>query len=200
MAFVALSRIQRGLGSIVLIGALAASPLLRAECAPAPKALPFTAPGLDAHFDDNGTLFVRDGDQESYFFGIGPPSASIPQEPPCIQSVQERDGAYFVVFTDQRWSNGVASSSQCGGGTESEVQWLRIVDQKIVARRKGLFESCHRNREGRFAWDGTTLRVSATGLSKESEFDDPVWRDIAWTFDAKQPQKGLIERIGEPHP
>ena len=190
--------IVRLMGLLALIGAAAASPRLWAACEQASKPLPFTDPFLGAGFDADGALFVDQDGSRFLFAATSPPLDQAPEEP-CVLTVQKRDGAVFIVVVVHRWSNGVPSGSQCGGGVNSDVLWLRIVDAWIVSERKERFVDCHLNRDGGFAWDGTKLRVTTNDWLRETTATDkPSWRDIVWTFDASEPQKGLIERVGRP--
>jgi len=127
----------------------------------------------------------------------------VPPDPPCVHSVEKRDGEFFVVVTTHEWSRGSPMPrGECGAGEESYVKWLHIVNGKVKESFDGLYESCLKNRDGSVVgWNGPLFVVTT-----DAELPDKVqanakdiWSTITFTFDAHHPEQGLKEEDGPPH-
>lgn len=99
-----------------------------------------------------------------------------------VHSVQKRRGEYFIVVSIRATSDR-PPDGYCGAGTETNVQWLRLREGKVVDWKKILIDSCLFDRDGRVTgWRGTLFTFWTRGPEEDTTH---------YVFDAAHPMNGL---------
>jgi hypothetical protein len=160
-------------------------------------AIPGDGGAQTAHFAGQ-SLVISDGARRDTVAGViaSQPIASI------VHAVRRQGAEYFIVIGARTWSRGFSSErGQCGSGTESYIEWLRVSGRLIVQRAQALYQSCWDNRDGwAIGWHGHLFTIETEDLVEEPRRpDDPArWRQLKWTFDVEHPDAGFKEEHRTP--
>jgi hypothetical protein len=134
------------------------------------------------------TVYVREGSSE-HELAIRDHFHAVILEKVILQSAKEAGGFIYLLLDVTGPSKVPADSHQCGGGTESDLIWLKLdKDWKVQEAKDFRYDSCWStiSADDPPKWEGDTLKVSVFSVASGGNGVNQVA-----TYTYKHPEEGI---------